>query len=131
MVALTSEHVGSAAGEGGRCRAVVGRASRSASSVALSDRAQVHRYAAIRTFGFVGQSAVHSGVVDLLCDVSVLVTRPCKAHDQPSMLPSPGSEKLSNVTKFVARPWKFGVMASPNCVIDGSPFEPLVRSPRI
>ena len=36
-----------------------------------------------------------------------------------------------NVTKFVARLWKFGVMALPNCVIDGSPFAPLVRSPRI
>jgi len=47
------------------------------------------------------------------------------------MLPSPGSMKLSRVTNWRARRWKFGVMFSPNWVSEPSPFEPLCRSPRI
>ena len=69
----------------------------------------------------------------MICCVtsSVFVIRPRMVQDQPSMLPSPGSMKLSSVTKLLAIRWKFGVIRRPNCVSDGSPFAPLVRSPRI
>jgi hypothetical protein len=47
------------------------------------------------------------------------------------MLPSPGSMKLSRVTNWVARRWKFGVMVLSNWTSESSAFAPLPRSPRI
>src|SRR5882762_4153781 len=61
----------------------------------------------------------------LICcvSVSVFVTRPRMDQDQPSIDPSPGSMKLSRVTKFRAMRWKLGVTGSPKRVSEGSPFE--------
>ena len=68
MVARAGQQVGGAAEQARRGRRVVRGPGRPGHGVAVGHRGEIHRYAAVRPLGFVRQTPVDEGVVDLLGD---------------------------------------------------------------